>query len=192
MFFTTGLQVTGAELLCSAMDSDGSSGSRSVTSSTGHWTVWPKGPWFLCTFRQTTATSTQACIKHVISLIISYSKCHRRQGAINQQLTKAGFSAAAINPNSVPFAGLTPKSSRRVGFWSITPSHTNITRPTACAPLGPAAPTTVHYDHAHKKEKQIINQKNARKSIIHVHYVCYSPGQGEDPHSISPLVHVLY
>lgn len=154
MCCTTVLQVTDTELLCSAMDSDGSSSSRSVTSSTGHWTLWPKGPRFLCTFRQTTATSTQAFIKHVISLIISYSEFHRRQVAVNQELTEAGFSTAGINPNSVPFARLTPKSSRRVGFWSITPSYTNITRSTACAPLGPAAPTTVHYNNAYKKEKK--------------------------------------
>lgn len=92
------------------------------------------------------------------------SKCHRSLNEGGQELTKAGFNAACINPNSVPFARLTPKCCRRVGSRAITPSHTNITCSTACTPLGPAAPTTVHYRTCIQDWNR--SQQNPAKSII--------------------------
>lgn len=56
MFGTTGLQVTGTELLHGAVDPDRSPGSGSVTSSTGHGTLRPRAPRLLGAFRQSTAT----------------------------------------------------------------------------------------------------------------------------------------
>lgn len=56
--FTTGLQVTGAELLSSAVDSDGSPGLGPVPSSTRHRALRPRNPWLPHTFRHITHKST--------------------------------------------------------------------------------------------------------------------------------------
>lgn len=92
----------------------------------------------------------------------------------NQELTKARFNAACINANSVPFARLTPKCCRRVCSRAITPSHTNITCSTACAPLGPAAPTTVHYRPCIQDGNK--SQQNSAKNIyIYISFLkCYT------------------
>ena len=65
---TTGLQVTGTELLSSAVDSNGPTGPGPITSSTRYWALWPGTPWLLHTFRHITTTSTFCLFGSVVCL----------------------------------------------------------------------------------------------------------------------------
>lgn len=61
-----------------------------------------------------------------------------------ERLTEAGFDAAGIDPDPVSLAWTTPEGRRGIGSRAVAPPHANIARPAARAPLGPAAPATVH------------------------------------------------
>lgn len=69
-------------------------------------------------------------------------------------LTKAGHDAAAIDPHPVPRAGTTPESGGGIGPGAIAPPHADVARPTASAPLGPAAPAAVHWDTRKKGKRR--------------------------------------
>lgn len=69
--------------------------------------------------------------------------------------TNAGFNAAGVDPNSVSFAGLAAKRRWRIGPRTIPPSYADVTRTTAAAPLGPAAPATVHWETQKKERKSV-------------------------------------
>lgn len=172
------------------MGSNRPAGSRSVTSSTCHWALWPCAPWLLhtwdtkqlynliyiliCAFVLISMNTHRSKMKiansspgfSYSSATFYISKCASKHQQPSNFTTKAGLNAAGINPNSVSFAGTTAKCWRRIGSWTIPPSHTNVTCSTAGAPLGPAAPATVHWEiqgknkNKEKRRKRKIKRKN--------------------------------